>query len=153
MEYRHLQRGRAAAFTIVWGIAIAIALVGLADDRGEAALPAAIIFVVVTGIAVVFSRLTVTVGSGTVTAAFGWGWPKRTFDTSQITALRRVRNAWYHGWGIRWIRGGWMYNIWGLDAVEFDLQSGRKFRIGTDEPDAVIAALTSHTALQPEVNS
>ena len=46
-----------------------------------------------------------------------------------------------------------MYDIWGLDAVELDLQSGKKFRIGTDEPDALIAALTSHTSLQPEVNS
>ena len=153
MEYRHLQLGRAAAFAIVWGLAIAIALVGLADDRGKASLPAAIIFVAVAAVAIVFSRLTVTVDSGAVTAAFGWGWPKRKIETSQITALRRVRNAWYHGWGMRWIPGGWMYNIWGLDAVELDLASGRKFRIGTDEPDALIAALTSHTSLQPEVNS
>ena len=153
MEYRHLQLGRAAAFGFVWGLAIAIALVGLADDRGDAALPAGIAFVVIEAVAVVFSRLTVTVGSGTVTAVFGWGWPKRTLAASEITAFRRVRNAWYNGWGRRRIPGGWMYNIWGLDAVELDLQSGKKFRIGTDEPDALIAALTSHTSLQPEVNS
>ena len=153
MEYRHLQLGRAAALGFVWGLAIAIALVGLADDRGGAVLPAAITFVVIEAVAVVFSRLTVTVGSGTVTAAFGWGWPKRTLATSEITAFRRVRNAWYNGWGKRRIPGGRMYNIWGLDAVELDLQSGKKVRIGTDEPSALLTALATHTSLQPDDRS
>ena len=35
-----------------------------------------------------------------------------------MTAVREVRNRWIQGWGIRKISRGWMYNVWGLDAVE-----------------------------------
>lgn len=34
-----------------------------------------------------------------------------------------------------------MYNVAGYDAVELELRSGRVFRIGTDEPDALLAAI------------
>lgn len=82
--------------------------------------------------------------------AFGWGWPRRVIDVADITAFRPVRNKWWYGFGIRVISGGWMYNVWGLDAVELDLASGRKFRIGTDETIDLAAALTLHTALRPD---
>jgi hypothetical protein len=32
--------------------------------------------------------------------------------------------------------------VWGLDAVEFDLSSGKVFRIGTDQPEALFAVLS-----------
>ena len=32
--------------------------------------------------------------------------------------MELVRNKWWHGWGVRWVPGGSMYNVWGLDAVE-----------------------------------
>jgi hypothetical protein len=62
-----------------------------------------------------------------------------------ITDIRQVRNKWYYGWGIRKIPGGWMYNVWGLDAVELELQSGKKFRIGTDEPTELLGILSLRT--------
>ena len=53
-----------------------------------------------------------------------------------------MRNKWWYGWGLRWIPGGSMYNVWGFDAVELELRSGKVFRIGSDEPDALLAALS-----------
>ncbi len=44
--------------------------------------------------------------------------------------------------GIRKISGGWMYNMWGLDAVELEFTSGTVFRIGTDDSGNLIAALS-----------
>jgi hypothetical protein len=55
--------------------------------------------------------------------------------------VTRVRNPWYYGWGIRFISNGMVYNVSGFDAVEIALADGRRVRLGTDEPDAVIAAL------------
>jgi len=95
--------------------------------------------VIVTG--AVVSRLTATVDERSVTAAFGWGWPARSLEVADIVAARRVRNSWWHGWGIRKVRRGWMYNIAGYDAVELELRSGKVFRIGTDEPGALLAAI------------
>ena len=95
--------------------------------------------VIVTG--VIVSRLTATVDDRSVTAAFGWGWPARTVEMADVVAVREVRNSWWHGWGIRKVHHGWMYNIAGYDAVELELRSGKVFRIGTDEPAALLAAI------------
>jgi plasmid stabilization system protein ParE len=46
-----------------------------------------------------------------------------------------------YGWGIRLTPSGWMFNVSGLDAVELTLRSGKRFRIGTDDPRDVIQAL------------
>ena len=46
------------------------------------------------------------------------------------------------GWGIRKVVGGWMFNVAGLDAVELGLSKGGLFRIGTDEPDQLLEAIT-----------
>jgi hypothetical protein len=35
-----------------------------------------------------------------------------------------------------------LYNVSGFDAVELSLADGRRVRLGTDEPDAVVAALS-----------
>ena len=91
-----------------------------------------------------FSRLTVEV-AGTITVAFGRGWPRRSIDPSTVQATRIVRNSMWYGWGIRWIRKGSLWNVWGLDAVELDLAQGRRFRIGTDEPEALLVAIRSVT--------
>ena len=96
-----------------------------------------------------FNRLTVTVGSGEVRSSFGWGWPRRVIALRDITGFQVVRNRWYYGWGIRWVPRGSMFNVWGLDAVELLLASGRRFRIGSDQPHDLAAALTLHTSLEP----
>ena len=59
-----------------------------------------------------------------------------------VRGVRQVRNKWWYGWGIRKIPKGWMYNVWGLDAVELEMESGKVFRIGTDEPDQLLGALS-----------
>ena len=35
---------------------------------------------------------------------------------------------------------GWMFNVSGLDALELVLANGKRFRIGTDNPNDVIEA-------------
>ena len=92
----------------------------------------------------VFSRLTVKVTDEHVRAHFGWGWPHKTLEWTDATAVRAVRNRWWYGFGIRWFPGGTLWNVWGLDAVEFDLSTGRALRIGTDEPEQLLAAAATH---------
>lgn len=85
--------------------------------------------------------MTVVVSENRLTDAFGWGWPKHTENFDDIVAVRVVRTKQIHGWGIRWLRQGLMYNVWGLDAVALDLLSGKKFRVGTDDPHGLAASL------------
>ncbi len=37
---------------------------------------------------------------------------------------------------------GWMFNVSGLDAVDIELKDGGRFRIGTDEPEELVRAIS-----------
>lgn len=78
--------------------------------------------------------------------SFGSGVIRKRFRVEDIRTARSVRNPWYYGWGIRLTPQGWLFNVSGFDAVELELNSNRKFRIGTDEPHRLRAAI--HTARQ-----
>ena len=89
-----------------------------------------------------FSMLTVLVDGDQIRVYFGRGWPRKTIRRAEIVDTGPVRNRWWYGLGIRWIPKGTLWNVWGLDAVELRLQSGRVFRIGTDDIDGLVAAIS-----------
>lgn len=90
-----------------------------------------------------FSMLTVRVDRTHVRCAFAFGVIRKDIPLGEIVSASVVRSHWLHGWGIRWIPGGWLWNVSGLDAVELLLSSGRVFRIGTAEPAALHAAISA----------
>lgn len=89
-----------------------------------------------------FGTLTTVVDGVSVVVQFG---PIRLirerFALADITSARAVRNSLLHGVGMRYIHHGRLWNVWGLDAVELQLRNGTRFRIGTDEPQALLQAL------------
>jgi hypothetical protein len=89
----------------------------------------------------IFGTLTVDVSKDRVVVWFGPGLIRRTLPVADIRDARAVRNKWWYGWGIRLTPHGWLFNVAGLDAVELELASGRKFRIGTDEPQVLLNAI------------
>ena len=93
-----------------------------------------------------FNRLTVSVGQYRVDLAFGWGLPRRTIPLDDITAVHQVRTPRWSGYGIRRIPKGWLYNVAGRDAVEVTLTSGKIVRIGTDDPEGLLGALSDNLA-------
>lgn len=105
-------------------------------------LPAALgVAMVLTLVFAGSSALRVTVTPTELQLRWRLGWPLRLFDRSEIQRAEAVRNKWWYGWGIRRVPSGWMWNVWGLDAVEILLTNGKRFRIGTDDPDGLTAAL------------
>jgi hypothetical protein len=100
-----------------------------------------IVLLVLVGCTVMFHQLRVTVADGVVTTAFGLGWPRRRIPLADVLAARAERNSWWWGYGIRLTPKGWMFNASGLDAVQLDLTGGRRFRIGTDDPAGLVAAI------------
>jgi len=141
MEYAHTQWGYTAIPTFLL-FAVVIPLTS-SDEETTAAITAMLITFTIGILAIVllFSRLEVTVSGGRIVAAFGFGRPHRVIGLADVTAVRQVRNTWIQGWGIRKITNGWMYNVWGLDAVEVELSSDNVFRIGTDDPENLLAAI------------
>ena len=91
--------------------------------------------------AALFWGLTVEVNKDVVRLYFGFGIIHRSILREHIAMVTQVRNRWWWGFGIRWTPHGWMWNISGLDAVELIYHNGKKFRIGTDEPEVLLEAL------------
>jgi hypothetical protein len=88
-----------------------------------------------------FRSLTIEIDRVELRCFFGDGLIKRRFPLAKIVSAKPVRNRWYYGWGVRLIPSGWMFNVSGLDAVELLLSTGKRFRIGTDNPQDVIEAI------------
>ena len=147
MEYQHTQWGFFLVPTFLVCAVVAVSITASSDETSSVFMVGMVAFgIALIAIVVGFSRLTVTVKAGRVVAAFLLGRPLREFRFEDVTAVRQVRNRWIQGWGIRKISGGWMYNVWGLDAVELELSSGKVFRIGTNDSDNLFAALSLQMA-------
>ena len=101
------------------------------------------IMVLILFILASFSTLAVVIDGQFLRIRFGWGIFRKKFLLTEITAVRKVKNHWYYGWGIRlWFWPHmWIFNISGFDAVELTMKNGKIYRIGTDEPNVLEKAL------------
>jgi hypothetical protein len=137
MTYRHTQPGTLTMFTCLFcgGIGAAIAW-----HAGQ--WPASIVLMIVLfGVAILFSSLTVEVSDDELRWYFGPGvWTYR-LPLAAIESVSVVRNHWWNGYGIRMAPGFRLYNVSGLDAVELHVGSGDVRRIGTDDPQGLAQAL------------
>ena len=141
-DYQHTQRGTLILTTVGLACLMTLAItIGIGMKQPLAAiLPGAVLLLLVVCL-VLFGSLTVQIARGEISVAFGPGVIRKRIAVSEISHAEVVRNKWYYGWGIRLTPHGWLYNVSGLDAVEIHLRSGRKFRIGTDEPQQLHAAI------------
>jgi hypothetical protein len=144
-RYSHRQRSNVWVLVAVPFVVLMLAAALMGDPLpGVARLAFVAGALFLAWVMATFRTLTVEI-TDRITIAFGRGWPVRRIDPADVQESRVVRNSPWHGWGIRWIRGGSLWNVWGLDAVELLLVSGRRFRIGTDDAEALHAAVRSVT--------
>ena len=61
--------------------------------------------------------------------------PALSTPLADITCVEVVSVPWWYGRGIHLTARGWIYNVGGNRAVEITLKSGRRFMLGTDEPE------------------
>jgi len=134
--YRHTQVSRAT----VGGLGIAWVAVGWWGWRlSDPVLVTAAGLVAL--VLVLFSTLTVIVRDGAMDVFFGPGLIRRRIPLRRLREVRVVRTPWYYGWGIRLTPTGWLWNVSGLDGVEVQFDDGRRFRVGSDEPNRLAEAL------------
>ena len=143
-EYDHTQPG--TLVRVLTGALLAYflvsALFGFGKDEvslNAAFVPAGISLLIL----VLFHSLNVCVNKNDITIAFGIGIIRKHFPVSDIVTASRVRTHWYNGWGIRKIHKGWLFNVSGRDAVQIEMLNGKVFRIGTDQPDELSAAINA----------
>ena len=136
-EYKHTQVGY--IHVIAWS---AIILVLACINVFIGFEPYTLIFLILLAVLLaLLSTLTVRVGGGAITVQFGVGIIRKRIQLSDVETYAKVRNPWYYGLGIRYTPRGWLYNIYGLSAIELLMKNGRTCRIGTDDPDGFAQAL------------
>ncbi len=93
-----------------------------------------------------FSKMTVSVDSDYLKVHFWFRLFTKKFFLEDIESIKLVRNKWYHGWGIRFLYLPdfvTLYSVFWLDAVEIELTSWKKYRIGTDDAQGLEKVLKS----------
>ena len=136
-QYKHTQIGY--FLLIVYSVVVLfLGYFNIMTNFHPLALIGLIIILIVL---VTFSRLTVTVDGQMIKIQFGLRIIRKTFPLKEIEAYRVVKNPWYYGWGIRFTPRGWLFNVSGFSAIELQMKSGKRYRIGTDDPDNLAKAL------------
>ena len=138
----HTQIGWTLIVLVVAVVLADLSIVAFSSPRSALtlAISGALVAIVAVTLAL-FSTLSVVVDDRAVRLWLGFGSLRREVMLADVTAARRVRNHWYAGWGVRIIPGGRLYNVGGVAAVELEMDNGRVVRVGTDQPDALLAAV------------
>ena len=136
-RYRHVQFGAVVVGSLA---AAALVLAGLGLAQGDRVLTLG--GPILMGAAVLlFHSLTVEIDITHLRFRFGIGLVRKSIPLAEIVEVKPVRNSWLHGWGIHWTPHGWLYNVSGWETVEITLRSGKRFRLGTDEPQKLARAI------------
>ncbi len=145
MQYHHTQIGT----VLIAALGAAIVLVFFPSLIGVPIHPMQIAITTILVIALVLLHsLTVEIKENILECHFGPGLISRKIPLSDIVEVSAVRNPWFIGWGIRWNPGKyWLWNVSGLQAVELLFKNGKRFRIGTDEPESLVQAIQNSKAL------
>ncbi len=145
--YQHRQIGIAvlgislALFLLLVDLAVGIIIFVTTASALFLGIVLALILLVMAS-AAVFSSMTIKVTPADVSWHFGFGLLKQKIPLSAIAAIGEVRSKWWHGWGIRRLPGNTrLYAVSGLQAVELDLEDGRKIRLGSDEAGKLSGAI------------
>ena len=146
--YKHTQIGYLMLFVT---LAVLVLFVGVyiiasaeppSTDSGPNFLITAIMALILAILAS-FTALTVSIDRAYLRIKFGYGIFTKMFSLNQIASARSVKNRWYYGWGVKvWFSPYmWIYNVSGFDAVEIIMRNGKIYRIGTDTPRELEAAI------------
>ncbi len=139
-SYRHKQFGTTIVAVSLPALMVPLLVVWFNKAPAVLSVLAAVAGIQVL-VLLLFGSLTVEISGGHVRIRFGAGLIRKRWPLDGIEACRPVRTSWIDGWGIRLTRRGWLYNVSGLDAVELRMRNGKAVSIGTDEPQALCAAL------------
>jgi hypothetical protein len=140
--YQHRQFG--------WVIVLTTGAIGLAILLAATSAPHPAYFawagVGILLVGALFSTLTIIIEDGLLRASFGPGLIQKKVKLAEIASVRPIPVRWWYGWGIRLTPHGWLYNVSGWKAVEITLRHGRRFCLGTDEPESLQKAIQDASA-------
>ncbi len=144
MHYAHTQYNfvalfltLAAAASFTWVYLSAVAEPPSYDSGPNLLMTSLMVFIV--GFLASFTSLKIVINEHYFRISMGFGLLRKKFALHEISSVKEVQNPWYYGQGIRkwfWPRM-WIYSVRGSHAIEISLKNGKRYRIGTNEPEIV----------------
>ena len=106
-------------------------------------VPYLIINAVLVIIYLLFYSMKTTIDKQSIRISFGIGLITKKINLVEVKDVRVIKNLWYSGWGIRFIRNGVLYNVNGLTGVELTFkEKSRIVRIGSADASALKMAIS-----------
>ena len=134
--YQHTQAGKALVnWMIVMFLVFAIG--------GAFVHPLIVAAIIIAVTAWVFRSMTVEISDTELTWYFGSDFLRKRVPVSEVVSAEPIRTKFWYGWGIHYTPRGLLYNVSGYDAVAITLRSGKRFCLGTDEPEELARQLTT----------
>ena len=143
VHYQHRQRSRPVVVSCIAMTAILIAPLLYPSGRQApfAAILVAALALELVAHYLLFS-LTVEVSAHELSWYFGPGVWRRRVARSSIAHVARVRLPWWYGIGVKYTPRAWVYLVAPGAGVEVALTNGEAVRIGTDDAEGLLTALT-----------
>ncbi len=139
MQYQHKQFGTFITVALAAGMLLALFPVLIAGTFPPILMA---VLAVIAVVWVLLYSLSIEIKDNALVCRLGAGLIRRKILLSEIRQSSKVSNPWYAGFGIHWVPGQyWLWNVSGREGVELSLKSGERFRLGTDEPEALLRAI------------
>jgi hypothetical protein len=107
--YEHRQTAMFMRVSFALAVAVLLALYAAQPAEQHALLVVAPLFLLVF---VAFDGLTIRIAGGELRWAFGvFGFPRGRLALADIAAATATRTTFWEGWGIRYTRRGWLFNL------------------------------------------
>lgn len=139
-SYRHTQPGYVIIVCMLAACALILALGFLLRTMGPP-MPATELVAILAGVALLFGTMTIDIRDGRLRWWFGPGLISKSVYLDEIDHAEFWKMRGIGSWGIHWSPQGWLYNVSGRQGVLFVMKSGKRFILGTDEPEVLIAAI------------
>jgi hypothetical protein len=149
VQYRHRQRGTVALAALAAVTAFYLILcvwIGASVPKTQSGLllSAIAVLIILAPLAWYLSSMTVVVANDELRWHFGFGRGWR-IARLEIESTTIAPHRWIGGYGVRWYGPErWVYIVSGRDTVEVRLKQGGWRRLGTDDPQGLLKALSSN---------
>ena len=145
-SYRNRQRSPLFSWLLfLSGVGLAVAGIFFGNMVASVACVAAGAFTLL--LALCFTWLEISEESEELLVRFG---PVSLFQKrlsyESIRGVKLDKSLFIEGWGIHFGPRGWIWNIWGRDVIDLELDGGR-LRLGTDDPGGLLAHLRERCVL------
>jgi len=89
-----------------------------------------------------FRSMTIEISDTDLAWYFGSGFPRKRVPRNDVVSAEAIRTSFLNGWGIHYTTRGWLYNVSGYGAVAVTLRNGKRFCLGSDEPEELARQLS-----------